>query len=61
MPSKKQRSGTAGDAQTGDSGQGGLSPDRFDGRANPKAGTSATPLSKRDMPARIVRWNKTSP
>lgn len=35
-------------------------PDTYDGRANTAAGTTDTPLSRRDDVARIVRWTKTT-
>lgn len=32
--------------------------DRYDGRKNPKAGSTDTPLSNRDATPRVIKWNK---
>ena len=59
MPCKRMRdTPSGGDAERAPAKTGTGAGDRYDGRSNPKAGTTATPLSTRDATPRVIKWNK---
>jgi hypothetical protein len=51
---------SGGDAERAPAKTGSQPGDKYDGRSNPKAGSTTTPVNTRDGSARIIRWNKTA-
>ena len=55
---RKPTSGSGRSAERAPTKTSGLMGDHYDGRKNPKAGTTSTPLSTRDATPRVIKWNK---